>query len=232
MKKINKLSIFLFLALLGFSPRAFSYALATFSDPEMAQEICSYISETTKTKSEIESTNDLIKKGVLEGIPGYLSAIKSGDWSGLLKGMATQGYDIYKKDAENKKKAKLLAQNEADEKAKEKLEAQEEGTMAAVEAVDENREAAAENRKEKVKKKFSWFKKQGEKAGAWLNKGKNKQGVNGAVGIIFGSDSQISSTVNKATDSLSKQGQSSGTDNNEGAANNGGADNSDNKSKS
>lgn len=209
MKRINNFSIFVFLVGLGISSRAFSYALPTFSMPEIGQEIASYVSETSKTKSEIESTQDLIKKGVLAGVPGYLKAIQSGDWSGLAKGMASDGYNIYKQDAEKKKQAKEKAQKEAQANAQEKLEAQEEANQTTKELVDENRETAAENRKEKVKKKLNWVKKQGSIVGNWLNgkDGKNKQGVDKIANGLFGEDSQISSAIGKATDTLSSQAQ-------------------------
>ena len=204
MKKINNFSIFAFFVGLSVSSQVFAYALPTFSVPEIGQEIASYVSETSKTKSEIESTQDLIKKGVLAGVPGYLKAIQSGDWSGLAKGMATDGYNIYKQDAEKKKQAKEKAQKEAQANAQEKLQAQEEANQATKDAVDKNRETAAENRKEKVKKKLSFV-------GNWLNKkdGKNKQGVNKIANGLFGEGSQISSAIGKATDKLSAQADTS-----------------------
>ena len=211
MKKINNFSIFVFLAGLSVSSQVFAYALPTFSIPEIGQEIASYVSEASKTKSEVESTNDLIKKGVLAGVPGYLKAIQSGDWNGLAKGMANEGYNIYKQDAERKKQAKEKAQKEAQANAQEKLEAQEEANKATIGAVDENRKTAAENRKEKVKKKLNWVKKQGGIVGNWLNgkDGKNKQGVNKIADGLFGEDSQISSAIGKTTDKLSAQADTS-----------------------
>lgn len=209
MKRINNFSIFVFLVGLGISSRAFSYALPTFSMPEIGQEIASYVSETSKTKSEVESTKNLIKKGVLAGVPGYLRAIQSGNWNGLAKGMATDGYNIYKQDAERKKQAKEKAQKEAQANAQEKLQAQEEANQTTKELVDENRKTAAENRKEKVKKKLNWVKKQGGIVGNWLNgkDGKNMQGVNKITNGLLGEDSQISSAIEKATDTLSSQAQ-------------------------
>lgn len=211
MKKINNFSIFVFLAGFSISSQVFAYPVPTFSVPEIGEEIASYISEAAKTKSEIESTKDLIKKGVLTGVSGYLKAIQSGDWSGLAKGMATDGYNIYKQDAEKKKQAKEKAQKEAQANAQEKLQAQEEANQTTRELVDENRETAAENRKEKVKKKLSWVKKQGGIVGNWLNgkDGKNMQGVNKIANGLFGEDSQISSAIGKATDKLSAQANTS-----------------------
>lgn len=207
MKKMNNFSISAFLAGLSISSQVFAFPLPTFSAPEIGQEIASYVSETSKTKSEVESTQDLIKKGVLAGVPGYLKAIQSGDWSGLAKGMATDGYNIYKQDAEKKKQAKEKAQKEAQANAQEKLQAQEEANQATKDAVDENRKTAAENRKANVKKKLSFV-------GNWLNKkdGKNKQGVNKIANGLFGEDSQIRSAIGKATDKLSAQADTSEED--------------------
>ena len=207
MKKINNFSIFVFLAGLSVSSQVFAYALPTFSIPEIGQEIASYVSEASKTKSEVESTNDLIKKGVLAGVPGYLKAIQSGDWNGLAKGMANEGYNIYKQDAERKKQAKEKAQKEAQENAQAKLEAQEEAKKTTEGADDENRKTAAENRKEKVKKKLNWVKKQGGIVGNWLNKkdGKNKEGVNKIADGLFEGNPQISSAIRDATNKLSAQ---------------------------
>lgn len=209
MKKMNNFSTFVFLAGLSISSQVFAFALPTFSMPEIGQEIASYVSETSKTKSEVESTKNLIKKGVLAGVPGYLKAIQSGNWNGLAKGMATDGYNIYKQDAERKKQAKEKAQKEAQANAQEKLQAQEEANQTTKELVDENRKTAAENRKEKVKKKLNWVKKQGGVVGNWLNSkdGKNMQGVNKITNGLFGEDSQIGSAIGKATDTLSSQAQ-------------------------
>lgn len=209
MKKVNNFAILVFLASLSFSSQVFAFPLPTFSMPEIGQEIASYVSETSKTKSEVESTKNLIKKGVLAGVPGYLKAIQSGNWNGLAKGMATDGYNIYKQDAERKKQAKEKAQKEAQANAQEKLQAQEEANQTTKELVDENRKTAAENRKEKVKKKLNWVKKQGGIVGNWLNDkdGKNMQGVNKITNGLFGEDSQISSAIGKATDTLSSQAQ-------------------------
>ena len=186
MKKINNFSIFAFLAGFSISSQVFAYPLPTFSMPEIGQEIASYVSEANKTKSEIESTQDLIKKGVLAGVPGYLEAIQSGDWNGLMKGMATNGYNIYKQEAEKKKKAEEEAQKEAQANAQEKLQAQADAAQATNNAVNENRETAAKNRKAKV---MSWIK---------------KPGVNKIADGLFG-DSQISSAIRNATDKLSSQ---------------------------
>ena len=62
MKKINNFSIFVFLAGLSVSSQVFAYPLPTFSTPEIGQEISSRISEANKTKSEIESTKELVIK--------------------------------------------------------------------------------------------------------------------------------------------------------------------------
>ena len=185
----------------------FAYPLPTFSTPEIGQEISSHVSEANKTKSEIESTKELVIKMTLLGVPGYMSAIKTGDMSGIMAGMAAQGYELYKFEAEKKKQAKEKAQKEAQENAQEKLLAQEEANEATKELVDENRNTAAENRKENVKKKLNWVKKQGGIVGNWLNgkDGKNKQGVNKIANGLFGEDSQISSAIGKATNTLSEQ---------------------------
>ena len=204
MKKMNNFSILVFLASLSFSSQVFAYPLETLSDPEIGQETVSHVLEASKTKSEIESTQDLFKKGVLAGVPGYLKAIQSGDRNGLKKGAATDGYNIYKQDAEKKKQAKEKAQKEAQANAQEKLQAQEEANQATKELVDENRNTAAENRKANVKKKLSFV-------GNWLNKkdGKNKQGVNQIANGLFGEDSQITSAIGKATDKLSAEANTS-----------------------
>ena len=207
MKKINNFSIFAFLVGFSISSQVFAYALPTFSAPEIGQEIASYVSETSKIKSEVESTNNLIKKGVLAGVPGYLRAIQSGDWNGLAKGAATDSYNIYKQETEKKKQAKEKAQKEAQANAQEKLQAQEEANQATKDAVDENRETAAENRKEKVKKKLNWVKKQGGIVGNWLN-GKDES-INKIANGFFGEGSQISSAIGKATDKLSAQADTS-----------------------
>ena len=202
MKKINNFSIFVFFVGLSVSSQVFAYALPTLSAPEMGQEIASYVSEASKTKSEIESTQELVIKMVLLGVPGYISAIKTGDMSGIMAGMPVQGYELYKFEAEKKKQAKEKAKKEARAKAQEKLEAQEEDNQTTKEMGDENRKTAAENRKANVKKKLSFV-------GNWLNKkdGKNKQGVNKIANGLFGEDSQISSAIGKATDTLSSQAQ-------------------------
>ncbi len=204
MKKINNFSIFAFFVGLSVSSQVFAHSLPTYSIPETGQEIASYVSEASKTKSEIESTQELVIKMVLLGVPGYMSAIKTGDMSGIMAGMAVQGYELYKFEAEKKKQAKEKAQKEAQANAQEKLQAQEEANQATKDAVDENRKTAAENRKANVKKKLSFV-------GNWLNKkdGKNKQGVNAIANGLFGEDSTISSAIGKATDKLSAQADTS-----------------------
>ena len=207
MKKINNFSIFVFFVGLSVSSQVFAYPMETLSNPEMMEEASSKASEVEKIKSEVESTQDLIKKGVLAGAPGYLRAFQSGDWNGLAKGAANEGLNIYKQETEKKKQAKEKTKKEAQANAQEKLQAQEEANQTAKELVDENRKTAAENRKEKVKKKLNWVKKQGGIVGNWL-KGKD-EGINKIANGFFGEDSQISSAIGKATDKLSAQADTS-----------------------
>ncbi len=206
MIKTNKIFFYLFFAMFCLISKAWSFPVPTFSFAETAEAITTHISTASSTASEITSTKDLIKKGVLAGIPGYLKAIESGDWNGLVKGVASDGYKLYQADRKLKKEAKEKAQEEASKGAKQKAEDMKEGTKAAEKAVEENRDKAAKNKESKIKKALAWGKKQGASAGNWLNSGKNRQGMDKITHGLLG-DSQASSAMNKAMDALSKQGE-------------------------
>lgn len=220
MKQKNKiLFILFFLAFFG-AEKSFAFPLPSWDPFAGAQHILSYKAEIESKTNEIKSTTDLAKKSVLEGMPGYMKLVKSGDWKGLAKKIGEDGYDIYKADREMKNKAKEKAEKEAEKKAKEKLQDQQEAAVESEQAVDENREVASENKKKKSKKLFSWVKKSADSAatwgkkaagdaGDWLNEGDNKQGVGKIAHGLFG-DSGMGSNVNKGIDYLSGEGKKKG----------------------
>ena len=201
MKKLSLVSVLFFVATLGFAPRAMALIpIPTFSPSEIAQQISNYMTTVNHYKMEVYNTKNLVMEGVLKGVPGYIRSIENKDYLGLVKGMATDGYNTYMADYAIRKKAKAEAQKEAQENAQQKLIDRQEGEEAAEEAIEKNREKAQTNKQNLAKKVFSWGKNAATTAGTWVNK--NSDALNKINTGIGGS-----STIGDGINTLGKLGK-------------------------
>lgn len=194
MKKLSLISVMVSVFLLAVSNRAEAWPVPTFSPSELAQQVSNYMTTANHYKTEVENTKNLIQEGVLKGVPGYIKSIEQGNWTGLIKGLATDSYNTYKVNAEKRKKAKDEALEKSKENAQQNLLAQQEGQRAAEKAIDENREKAANNI---FKKAYTWGKNAANKTGSWVSK--NKSGLQKINNSTINSD-----FLNNGMDSLSK----------------------------